>query len=66
MLNTQLLTQDQLLDWTGYTRKADLERFLRKNKIKYTYGKELRVCTTQAAIDAAMVPANQTEQEVDF
>lgn len=66
MLNTQLLTQDQLLEWSGYNRQADLERFLRRNNINYTYGKQHKVCTTQAAIDAVMVSAKQQEQEVEF
>ena len=65
-MTQQLLTQDHLLEWSGYSRQADLERFLRANKIVYTYGKEHKVCTTQAAIDAGIAPMNQEAQEVSF
>lgn len=61
-----LLTQSELLEWTGYSRQADLEKFLRVNRVNYTYGKEGKVCTTQSAVDSAMIPANENVKEVAF
>lgn len=62
-----LLDEDALKAWSGYSQRARLEEWLRERKIPYTRGQGGRICTTQAAIDAALMgrPA-AAEPEIDF
>lgn len=53
-----LLKQPALLDWTGFKRPADLEKWLKDNHIPYRRAKGGELVTTQAAIDAALIGAN--------
>lgn len=49
-----LIPEDSLKDWSGYRRRSDLEAWLRERHIPYTYGKGGRICTTEAAVTAAL------------
>jgi hypothetical protein len=49
-----LLTEDQLREWTGYHRRADLERVMRENGIRVLYGRDGRLCTTLSAVEVAL------------
>lgn len=55
-----LLDEDHLLAWCGYKRPSDLRRFLEHNRIRYLIGKEGRICTTQAAVDAVLVAKSRS------
>lgn len=46
--------QEQLLEWVGYQRPGDLMKWLDSRKIKYTQGKDGRICTTEEAINDAL------------
>jgi hypothetical protein len=59
-----LLNTEQLSKWCGYTRKADIERWLRENGIACRRGKNGELCTTLEAINAAMQEGKR--QEVRF
>jgi hypothetical protein len=65
-MSMQLLRQEDLEQWTGYQRRADIERFLRKTGISFTYGKNNKICTTQHAVDSALNPKDDNGQEVSF
>lgn len=41
-----IVTEEQLLQATGYSRPADMEKCLHKQGIKFFYGKGKRVWTT--------------------
>ena len=49
-----LLTEDQLRDWLGYARRADLERVLDSRGIPWLPGRDGRICTTLAAIERGL------------
>lgn len=49
-----LVTEKELYDWTGYSQRAALEKFLKQNRILYHYGKNNRIITSQAAIDQSL------------
>ncbi len=50
-----LLTEESLMEWSGYQRRADIMHWLDDRGIPYWLGKGGRICTTQAAVDAAML-----------
>lgn len=50
-----LVSEESLLEWLGYSRRADAMRWLEEHGISYWLGKGGRICTTQAAVDAAIV-----------
>jgi hypothetical protein len=50
-VSEQLLSETDLQKWTGYTRKADIEKFCNKNGIKIIRAKGGTICTTLAAIE---------------
>jgi len=52
-MNPSLLTQDDLKAATGCARTSDLEANLRKNGIRFLYGKK-GIYTTLSALNAAM------------
>jgi hypothetical protein len=62
-----LITEDQLREWLGIRQRTRLMRTLQELKIPYVVGAGGRICTTQAAIDQAIVgtPAVQQE-EIEF
>jgi hypothetical protein len=49
-----IVTQEQLAEATGYRQRAAIKRWLRRRKIPFTEGKDGRLVTTQAALDAAL------------
>lgn len=49
-----LLTQKDLQRWSGYEQKSKLEKWLKDNRITYTYGKGNTLITTQKAVDSAL------------
>lgn len=63
---SNLVTQQQLSEWTGYARAADIERWLRENKIPFTFGKGNKLCTTQTAIDRAILGESHNAKAIEF
>jgi hypothetical protein len=62
-----LITEDQLQEWLGIKQRTRLMRTLRELKIPYALGGGGRICTTQSAIDQALVGAIAVqEEEIDF
>jgi len=59
-----LLNTEQLARWCGYTRKADIERWLRENGIAWRRGKNGEICTTLDAINASLT--EKKGREVTF
>ena len=49
--NEQLITEEELFDWTDYKSRGSLISWLQKNNIAFHTGKGGRVCTTLAAIN---------------
>jgi hypothetical protein len=49
-----LLDEPNLLEWTGYHRRGDLERFLRERGARYWVGRNGRICTTLSAVEVAL------------
>ena len=60
-----LLQEDQLLDWLGYSRRADLIKCLNSYGIRVILGKGGEVCTTLNAIDRVLTGAQNQESD-DF
>jgi len=64
------LTTEQLKEATGCCRLSDLETTLRKNGVRFLYGKNGRIFTTLQAVNAAMGLSLQTgvksEIEIDI
>jgi len=63
---SNLVQENELLDWTGYERPADLRRFLDTNRIPYRLGKARKVVTTQKAIDEAISNGLTNKEDLDF
>jgi len=59
-----LLTETDLLAWSGYERRADLDRMLRRAGVPVLYGRDGRICTTARALEAAL--AGTSEQVPEF
>lgn len=49
-----LVSEKELLEWTGFSRPADVERLLRNNHIPWLPGKGGKICTTMKAIEQAL------------
>ena len=49
----QIVTQEELKAATGYDRPGDIEKCLRKNGVRFLYGKK-GIYTTIDALNAAM------------
>lgn len=60
-----LLKTEQLSDWCGYTRKADIERWLRENGIAWRRGKGGEICTTLQAVNESL-QKRESKSEVMF
>lgn len=56
-----LLNTEQLSRWCGYTRKADIERWLRENGIAWRRGKGGEICTTLDAVNESLHKRKPTE-----
>ena len=64
MQKNYLLSEEKLLNWTGYRRSGDLINWFEQNKIPYCRAKGGRVVTTQSAIDSAFItPENLNDTE---
>ncbi len=66
---TKLITLDELKTATGYKQAGDVEKCLRKNGVRFLYGRS-GVYTTTDALNAAMglqsVPLITTDAEIDI
>ncbi|WP_238593702.1 helix-turn-helix transcriptional regulator [Endozoicomonas atrinae] len=62
----RLIDTECLLQWTGYVSVDQLERFLRRQNIRYAKTAGGRLVTTQAAIDACFMqlPGNTEDDEL--
>jgi hypothetical protein len=60
---TMLITEDQLREWLGIRQRTRLMRTLQELKISYVVRAGGRICTTQAAIDQAIVGTPTVQQE---
>lgn len=58
-----IIQQEQLLQATGYERPGDLERWLRRNGIKYHRGKSNRIFTTIDALGGKLDDTDDIEFE---
>jgi hypothetical protein len=56
-----LLNTEQLKAWCGYERKADIERWLRENRIPWRRGKNGELCTTLEAINDSLKEGQSKE-----
>jgi len=65
-MSNNLVQEQELLEWTGYDRPADLRRFLDINRIPYRHGKARKIVTTQKAIDEALANSAKYSGELDF
>lgn len=68
---SDLLNEDALMTWTGYTRRTDLIKWLRDGGIQFFFGKGGAVCTTMAAINHRLTGGpkpvrNSGEDEIQF
>lgn len=61
-MHPNILTQDDLKAATGCSRLNDLEDNLRKNGVRFLYGKK-GIYTTMAALNAAM--GLESEQQIN-
>ena len=43
-----LLMEESLMEWTGYSRRADLMKWLRERRIRYELGRGGRVCVKES------------------
>ena len=46
-----LLMEEQVMEWTGYQRRGDLQRWLTDNHVPYLLGKGGRVCVKQSDLE---------------
>lgn len=49
-----ILHEEQLLEWTGYSKSGYLESWLQDRQIPYFRGAGRRICTTTEAINEAL------------
>jgi len=63
-----LLSEDDLKNWLGFSRRLDLERHLQNIRIPYVYGKGGRICTTIAAVDKVLIGGKEStpSEEIEF
>jgi len=45
-LNNQLVTEDQLKAWLGYSQRERLKRWLMQNGVRHRSGQNGRICVT--------------------
>jgi hypothetical protein len=63
-VKTALLDEKDLSNWCGYKRRGDIEKFCREHGVKFTTGKDGRILTTQAVLDAAIL--GESSNEIEF
>ncbi|OQX33589.1 MAG: hypothetical protein B0D91_14080 [Oceanospirillales bacterium LUC14_002_19_P2] len=61
----QLVTEDELKEWTKYVRTGDIIRFLRENQVPFWEGRGGRVLTTLEAINSSLLNKQITHVEDD-
>ena len=47
-----LLMEEQVMEWTGYQRRGDLQRWLTDNQVPFLVGKGGRVCVKQSDLES--------------
>lgn len=57
--NSQLVSEADLLDSTGYAHRGHLENWLRDNRIEYWRGKDGKLFTTVGLMEAAKLGGDQ-------
>ena len=68
-MNEYIVTEDQLMSASGYTRRGDLMRHLDKHQIQYNLGKGGMVYTTVfnvAKVEGLFSPPINDQMEIDF
>lgn len=50
-----LIGEEQLSEWTGYRRRADIVKFLQDHRVDFWLTRSGSVCTTLAAIEGRLV-----------
>lgn len=58
-----IIPQERLLEVTGYEHSGDLEKWLRRNGIRYHRGKGNRIFTTVLALTAKLEEVEEIEFE---
>jgi hypothetical protein len=68
MIDTPLLSYEQLQAGTGCKTRESLEKILRGQNVRFLYGKDGKPFTTITAVDAAMglSPAQVETKEIEF
>lgn len=63
-----LLSEDDLKNWLGFSRRLDLERHLQNIRIPYVYGKGGKICTTISAVDKVLIGGKEStpSEEIEF
>ena len=64
-LNSHLVAEPELLEWLGYERRADLERWLRSRGVPYDTGRGGRIVTTVEAVNQGLIGADAEPVEFD-
>lgn len=65
-MNSALLTETDLKEWTGFQRRSDVERLLRKHNIPVIYGRDGQVCTTLDALNKTILGDKAANQGYEF
>lgn len=63
--HTHLIAEPQLLEWLGYERRADLERWLQARGVPYDHGRGGRIVTTTEAVNQGLIGADAEPVEFD-
>lgn len=66
MAKDNLISQQDLVDWSGIKRKKELIDWLIQNGIQFYYVKNGEVVTTQAACDQPLLDKDSGPQAVRF
>jgi len=54
-----LIDQQQLMDWSGFKRPCDLEKWLIEKGIKYHRSRRGKIVTTITAVDSSLIQENE-------
>ena len=61
-----LISQADLMEWSGIKRKKDLIQWLMQNGIHFYYVRNGEVVTTQAALDQPLVGDDSPSTGIEF
>lgn len=62
-----LITESELMAWSGYEQRPRLARWLSEQGIAYFVGKGGAICTTALAINNRLTETRiEASQEIDF